>query len=47
MRTQELGLENAVKVIQGNFFNICIGDADVATLFPLRSVNAELSQARN
>lgn len=39
---RELGLEKSIKVIQGDFFNICISEADVVTLFLLPRANAEL-----
>lgn len=41
-KTQELELEKSVKVIQGNFSNICVSEPDVVTLFLLRKVNDEL-----
>jgi ubiquinone/menaquinone biosynthesis C-methylase UbiE len=41
-RVKELNLENVVKVIHGNFFEVPIGDADVVTMYLLTSVNQML-----
>lgn len=41
-RVKELGLEDKITIIHGNFFNIDISDADVVTLYLLTSVNERL-----
>ncbi len=41
-RVKELGLEDRVTIIHGNFFDIDISDADVVTLYLLTSVNERL-----
>ena len=41
-RIKELNLENVVKVIHGNFFEVPIEDADVVTMYLLTSVNQML-----
>ncbi|WP_291764489.1 methyltransferase domain-containing protein [Caldivirga sp. UBA161] len=41
-RIKELNLDNTVKVIHGNFFEVPIEDADVVTMYLLTSVNQML-----
>jgi len=41
-KVKELGLEEKITIIHGNFFNIDISDADVVTLYLLTSVNERL-----
>lgn len=41
-RIKELGLEDRVEVLYGNFFDYDISDADVVTLYLLTSVNEKL-----
>ncbi len=41
-RIKELNLDNVVKVIHGNFFEVPIEDADVVTMYLLTSVNQML-----
>ncbi|RLE94243.1 MAG: hypothetical protein DRN04_04250 [Thermoprotei archaeon] len=41
-KVKELGLEDRVTIIYGNFFEVDISDADVVTLYLLTSVNEKL-----
>ena len=41
-KIKELGLEDRVKVIHGNFFEVDISEADVVFLYLLTSVNERL-----
>ncbi len=41
-KVKELGLENRVKIIHGDFFEVDISEADVVTLYLLTSVNEKL-----
>lgn len=41
-RIAELNLKEAVRIINGNFFEINISEADVVTLYTLTSVNEKL-----
>jgi len=42
MRIKELGLEDRITVVRGNFFDIDLSDADVVTMYLLTSVNERL-----
>jgi len=41
-RIKSLGLEGAIKIIHGDFFQVNISEADVVTLYLLTSVNERL-----
>ncbi len=41
-RIKELGLEDRITVINGNFFEVPVSDADVVTMYLLTSVNERL-----
>jgi len=41
-KVKELGLEDRVTIIYGNFFEVDISDADVVTLYLLTSINEKL-----
>ncbi len=41
-RVKALGLENQIKIIHGDFFEISISEADVVTMYLLTSVNERL-----